>query len=84
MPPALDPGAHAQQPTVVTASSLLRIRPGSGVRIGRSNDNDLTPDDARVSRSHARLVVRAAGVVAHHLGSVSGGLPVGARTPSPR
>ncbi|UFS99370.1 BTAD domain-containing putative transcriptional regulator [Nocardia huaxiensis] len=46
--------------------------PARGLRIGRDRDNDLVLDDPRVSRAHARLVVRAAGVVIHDLGSVNG------------
>ncbi|WP_220139996.1 BTAD domain-containing putative transcriptional regulator [Nocardia huaxiensis] len=43
-----------------------------GLRIGRGADNDLVLDDTRVSRTHARLVVRCAGLVIHDLASTNG------------
>ncbi|MFI6867334.1 BTAD domain-containing putative transcriptional regulator [Nocardia sp. NPDC050406] len=45
---------------------------GHGLRIGREADNDLVLDDARVSRRHARIVVRDNGMMIHDLGSANG------------
>ena len=44
----------------------------SGVTIGRQDGNDIVLDDARLSRQHVRLDLRAGGLVVTDLGSANG------------
>ncbi|GAA5103555.1 BTAD domain-containing putative transcriptional regulator [Nocardia iowensis] len=71
-------GKTTMETTQPAPRAALRLSDGriveinNGVRIGRLPDNDLVLDDARVSRHHARLVVREAGVLLVDLGSANG------------
>ncbi|WP_280364475.1 BTAD domain-containing putative transcriptional regulator [Nocardia abscessus] len=53
--------------------------PPKGLRIGRSPDNDLTLDDPKVGRYHARIVPDHEGLAIKDLGSLNGVYVNGAR-----
>ncbi|MFD0000528.1 BTAD domain-containing putative transcriptional regulator [Nocardia sp. NPDC127526] len=78
-PPRAAPGRTATAGPDTAPVATLRLDDGRtievptrGLRIGRGADNDLVLSDIRVSRTHARVVVRRAGVVIHDLGSANG------------
>ncbi|WP_280353357.1 FHA domain-containing protein [Nocardia otitidiscaviarum] len=79
--PLRRPHRPTVDPVGVESDSIAALRlsdgrvllvPACGLRIGRTRDNDLVLDDPRVSRTHARLVLRGTGVVIHDLRSVNG------------
>ncbi|MCM6771887.1 FHA domain-containing protein [Nocardia sp. CDC159] len=78
LPIELPRGGTTLETTQSAPRAALRLSDGrtveidSGIRIGRLPDNDLVVDDARVSRHHARLVVREAGMLLVDLGSANG------------
>ncbi|MFF3227134.1 BTAD domain-containing putative transcriptional regulator [Nocardia suismassiliense] len=78
LPVELPSGKTTTAATQSAPRAALRLSDGrtveidNGVRIGRQPDNDLVLDDARVSRHHARLVVREAGMLLVDLGSANG------------
>jgi len=57
---------------VATTGRVYRLKPGSTIRVGRGQDNDVIIDDATVSSRHAELRNEHGQWVVHDLGSTNG------------
>lgn len=65
----LDEAGHA---TMIVTPDGRAIALRDGLRIGRSDDNDLVLRDGRISRAHARVVAQAGGYAIEDAGSSNG------------
>ena len=51
---------------------VMRLPLHSQIRVGRSEDNDIVLNDARISRRHSRIAPEREGCVIHDLNSING------------